>query len=57
MAGSGINPNNALEFQKAQIRNIHFTARKPVTDKLPLNMGLNYVTYPEKIKKISSLFI
>lgn len=57
MAGSGINSDNALEFQKSQIKNIHFTARKPMSDKLPLDMGMNYVTDPEKIKRISSLFI
>ena len=56
MAGSGINPENALSFANAGIENLHFTARKPSEEDLIKGMGVNMVTDLAKIRAICDLF-
>ena len=56
MAGSGINPENALSFANAGIENLHFTARKPSGEDLIKGMGVNMVTDLAKIRAICDLF-
>ncbi len=56
MAGSGINPTNALKVASSGINNIHFTARKRESSKTNLSMGEVMVVDEEKIKKIVGLF-
>ncbi len=56
MAGSGVNPENALSFANAGIENLHFTARKPSGEDLIKGMGVNMVTDLAKIRAICDLF-
>jgi len=56
MAGSGVNPTNALEIASTGINNIHFTARKPVGTNTKLSMGDVIVVDEEKIEAIMGLF-
>jgi len=56
MAGSGVNPGNALSLSKTGIENLHFTARKPSREKIIPGMGVNMITDEEKMRAISDLF-
>ena len=56
MAGSGVNPENALSFAKAGLENLHFTARKQSEEILIKGMGVNMVTDEAKISAICDLF-
>ncbi len=56
MAGSGINPSNALEIASSGINNIHFTARKSVLSTTKLSMGDVLVVDEGKIEGIVGLF-
>ena len=56
MAGSGVNPSNALAIANSGIKNLHFMARKKVSDSSKLKMGSRMVIDEEKIKNIIDLF-
>jgi len=56
MAGSGVNPSNALEIVKTGIRNLHFTSRKKINNISKLNMGTRMTMDEEKIKNIVDQF-
>ncbi|MGA9270609.1 MAG: copper homeostasis protein CutC [Lutimonas sp.] len=56
MAGSGVNPDNALSFAEAGLENIHFTSRKPSEEKIITGMGVNMITDETKIRAIHDLF-
>jgi len=56
MAGSGISEKNVLEFVKAGIQQIHFTARKPIATSTKYKMGSDYEVDVTKIKSIMNLF-
>jgi len=56
MAGSGINDRNALKFAKKGIKQIHFTARKPIVWANKYNLGIDYKIDETKIKFITNLF-
>lgn len=56
MAGSGVNPDNALSFARAGIENLHFTARKKIEENVIQGMGANMKTDEEKIRRICDLF-
>lgn len=56
MAGSGINPANALKIANSGIGNLHFTARKILERPSRLNMGKQAVMDKEKIKNIIDQF-
>jgi len=56
MAGSGVNPENALSLSKTGIENLHFTARKPSQEKIISGMGVNMLTDEVKMRAISDLF-
>jgi copper homeostasis protein len=55
IAGSGINASNALIFEKAGIRYLHFTARKSGGEKVNLGMGQQMITDENKIRAILGL--
>ena len=54
MAGSGVNPANALPLSNTGINALHFTARKSISGENFLNMGNEFVPDIEKIKAIIS---
>jgi len=54
MAGSGVNPANALQLANTGIDALHFTARKSISGENSLNMGNEFVPDIEKIKAIIS---
>lgn len=56
MAGSGINPDNAVKIATSGINNIHFTARKPGPVAVGLSMGNSMIPDHDKIKTILSQF-
>jgi copper homeostasis protein len=56
MAGSGVNPANALKIANSGIGNLHFTARKILESPSKLNMGKQAVMDREKIKNIIDQF-
>lgn len=56
MAGSGVNPKNALQLAKTGIENLHFTAQKPTSINTQFSMGEVKVVDEEKIKNIIDLF-
>ncbi len=56
MAGSGVNPANALQLSNTGINTLHFTARKSISGKNSLNMGNEFVPDVEKIKAIISKY-
>ncbi len=55
MAGSGINPTNAGEFESLGVDAIHFTAKTDIDETFPLNMGPKYKVNESKIKEIKLL--
>jgi len=55
MAGSGINQENALEFAKFGVKNIHFTSHKSIKDE-KLGMGSYNIPNPKKIESILNCF-
>ena len=57
MAGSGVNPSNALKIASSGINNIHFTARKLEGSEANLSMGEVMVVDEGKIEKIVGLFM
>jgi copper homeostasis protein len=56
MAGSGINASNAKEIASSGVDNLHFTARKQVSEKTALSMGEYTLIDEEKIKNILNQF-
>jgi copper homeostasis protein len=56
IAGSGINPLNALKIASSGINNLHFTARKSIQQKSVVGMGATTIIDENKIKNIISLF-
>ena len=56
MAGSGVNPINAVDFQNAKIKHLHFTARKRNDDAEILDMGIRYSVDEAKINSMAALF-
>lgn len=52
MAGCGVSVANILKIEDAGIKQVHFTARKPVTGLSKLKMGINMEVDTEKIKNI-----
>lgn len=52
MAGSGINADNVREILETGVQAVHFTSKKAVTADDELNMGIQYIPDPEKIKNI-----
>jgi copper homeostasis protein len=56
MAGSGVNPSNALDIANTGINSLHFTSRKKVDVISKFDMGARMVTDEEKIKNIVCLF-
>lgn len=55
IAGSGINVGNALKFSGSGIQYLHFTARKPDSEVVPMGMGQRMVTDIDKIQQIINL--
>ena len=56
MAGSGVNPENALKLASIGIENLHFTAQKSTYSESRLSMGEFKEVDEEKIKNIVNLF-
>lgn len=56
MAGSGINPENAMEFANAGLEHLHFTARIKQEEESIEGMGNNMVTDETKIRAMRDLF-
>lgn len=54
MAGSGINETNILKIANSGIGHMHFTARKPVSETIGLDMGTKMEVDEGKIKAIVS---
>jgi len=55
IAGSGINVGNALKFSGSGIQYLHFTARKPNSEVIPMGMGQHMITDIDKIQQIINL--
>lgn len=55
-AGSGVNPQNALEIATTGIQNLHFTAHKSTGRSTGLGMGELMVVDEDKIRNIIKLF-
>lgn len=55
MAGSGVNHENAMQFSKIGIKNIHFTSHKSIKD-VELRMGSYNIPNPKKLKSILNCF-
>ena len=56
MAGSGINPQNAVRFQEIGLNNLHFTARKCAEESQSLGMGKRTAVDEVKIQNLKALF-
>jgi len=54
MAGSGVNAGNVSKFIHTGIQQIHFTARKPISDSSQLEMGIKMEVDKTKIQRIMS---
>jgi len=54
MAGSGVSADNVRRFRDSGIKQVHFTARKSISECLQLEMGVKMVVDDVKIKAIIS---
>jgi len=55
MAGSGVNPQNALQIKNTGVQALHFTARIPQPKTTALDMGTQWLPDEEKIEQVLNL--
>jgi len=56
MAGSGVNASNAIKIASSGINNLHFTARKIISNDSKFDMGKQQIVDEEKITNIINQF-
>lgn len=56
MAGSGVNASNAVKIASSAINNLHFTARKIISNDSKFDMGKQQIVDEEKITSIINQF-